>query len=444
MRHLFPGHYRPSKESFGKLWGEGVVVPDTNVLLDLYRYPEATSLEVLGAFEKIASRLWIPHQIALEYQWNRDFVIFEQEGRYSKTITALDTLLQGVQREVSDKRHAFIDADSIVATLTRARDECVAKIKEAEKKQLGIGGDDHITTMLGRLFEGKIGAAPNAATLEKLYEEGERRFKRRHPPGFLDEKKKRKKSDLESDVHLHKGLEYKRKFGDWIAWSQLLESVSEKKIKHVIWITGETGEDWWHFVGHKRVGPRPELVEEIHDRGAEVFHMYDLTRFLEYARKNLSAAVSLESLERVQEINESRADAEESVKKSHSTHMAKSVLSAVRRWIHLRFPGTAFARIGNKFISKGSVGQEVVFRVFDCTRSYYFEDFKIFFSSDRERGNKFRRVYVFVFPTGKDGEDAFSRIRELMRKCAPVDSELHVGCISLQGEYVSVASVTPA
>jgi hypothetical protein len=40
MRDLFPGFYRPSEEEFHRVWQEGIFVLDTNVLLNLYRYPE--------------------------------------------------------------------------------------------------------------------------------------------------------------------------------------------------------------------------------------------------------------------------------------------------------------------------------------------------------------------------------------------------------------------
>jgi hypothetical protein len=53
---------------------------DTNVLLNLYRLPDGPD-STLKVFGQIQERLWIPHQVALEFQTNRITVI--SEGRRS-------------------------------------------------------------------------------------------------------------------------------------------------------------------------------------------------------------------------------------------------------------------------------------------------------------------------------------------------------------------------
>jgi hypothetical protein len=37
LRDAFPGRYRPTKDDFERLWGEGLIVPDTDTLFGLYR-----------------------------------------------------------------------------------------------------------------------------------------------------------------------------------------------------------------------------------------------------------------------------------------------------------------------------------------------------------------------------------------------------------------------
>ena len=41
MKKMFPGYYLPSEEDFESLWKEGLFIFDTNVLLDMYSYPDA-------------------------------------------------------------------------------------------------------------------------------------------------------------------------------------------------------------------------------------------------------------------------------------------------------------------------------------------------------------------------------------------------------------------
>ena|SRR5215211_2530267 len=37
LRDAFSGRYRPTQDDFERLWGEGLIVPDTDVLFGLYR-----------------------------------------------------------------------------------------------------------------------------------------------------------------------------------------------------------------------------------------------------------------------------------------------------------------------------------------------------------------------------------------------------------------------
>lgn len=37
MRDLFPGYYRPTEAEFKKMWDEGIVSVDANLLLHIYR-----------------------------------------------------------------------------------------------------------------------------------------------------------------------------------------------------------------------------------------------------------------------------------------------------------------------------------------------------------------------------------------------------------------------
>lgn len=43
MKESFLGYYQPTEDEFNKLWSEGLVVLDTNVLLHLYRVPAGSS-----------------------------------------------------------------------------------------------------------------------------------------------------------------------------------------------------------------------------------------------------------------------------------------------------------------------------------------------------------------------------------------------------------------
>ncbi|WP_220493433.1 PIN-like domain-containing protein [Pseudoalteromonas sp. SR44-5] len=71
MKDLFPGHFKESQENLREVWDSCVFVFDANILLNLYRYSDATRNEFLSLLEKINDRVWLPHRAAEEYLNNR-------------------------------------------------------------------------------------------------------------------------------------------------------------------------------------------------------------------------------------------------------------------------------------------------------------------------------------------------------------------------------------
>src|SRR5665647_778377 len=75
MKKSFYGYYSPTTEQYQLLWKEGLIVFDANVLLNLYRLPTTARDELISVLELLKERLWIPHQVALEFQRRRLTVI---------------------------------------------------------------------------------------------------------------------------------------------------------------------------------------------------------------------------------------------------------------------------------------------------------------------------------------------------------------------------------
>lgn len=84
MRDAFPGYYRLTDEEFDDLWKEAIFVPDTNVLLALYRLSEASRAKLLTILEALSDHLFLPYQVAAEFQRGRIGVIEEQLSTYRK------------------------------------------------------------------------------------------------------------------------------------------------------------------------------------------------------------------------------------------------------------------------------------------------------------------------------------------------------------------------
>ena len=119
MRDLFREYYRPADEEFSRLWQEATFVFDTNVLLHLYRYTPSTRNDLLKVIEALQQRIWIPHQVGLEFSRKRIDVIVEQNEIFN-LIKMFDTFVEekfkkDIVQKYGKRGHFFADLKKIQA-----------------------------------------------------------------------------------------------------------------------------------------------------------------------------------------------------------------------------------------------------------------------------------------------------------------------------------------
>jgi PIN like domain len=328
MKDLFIGYYRPMDEEFEELWKKCVFVLDTNVILNLYRYDEATRDDLLNTLRKVEDRLWIPHQVALEYQERRIQVIKEQEKKLENIQAALNKLK-------NDALDFFVNLPSIphenlIKNLDEIFNNFIEEIRPLTSKQLRSNEFDYIREQIDSIFRGKIGDPPNSQQeLEDIYKEGEARYKIKYPPGFKDENKKQEQKEQKEQKnqkeqkespYLYNMMVFKKEYGDLIIWKQLLKEVQAKEWKYVIFITHDKKEDWWRIEKGETIGPRPELVEETYKAGASSFYMYTPDRFLQFAKKYLEINVKDDSISQVKNLTELKDEEKVQNEPSLSSH----------------------------------------------------------------------------------------------------------------------------
>jgi hypothetical protein len=309
MKKQFAGFYPPSANDFKKLWGEATFVLDTNVLLNLYRYPEKAREDLLGIFENIKARLWLPYQVALEYHRNRPLVIAEQKGRFAEVnklisggITSIENGLSKLQLR---DRHSSINPDPLMAAIKPLVDKYLAELDAQEKSHVSVYGADPLQERLEVLLANKIGPKPSQAVIDEIYKQGAERYKNEVPPGFCDEKEK-----SDAPKYSYDGVTYTPKFGDLVLWKQINDYAKENKKAFIIFITDDEKEDWWWKVksqGERNLGPHPCLTAEIaQEAGVTHFYMYNSGQFLKYAKQYLGAKISDESIDQVKDIEKAR------------------------------------------------------------------------------------------------------------------------------------------
>lgn len=344
------GFYLPSNDEFKVIWNTATFVLDANVLLNLYRYPAKASQDLLGALGKLSDRLWLPYHAALEYQRNRLVVVAEQKKRFADVRNLIEETTNNLNSQFSklqlEKRHSSIDVDEFLRdfeSLTKVFLEKLAKLEEAQPK---VSDQDMMRNSIDNLLSGKIGSLTlDQNALNDIYKQGEKRYAIEMPPGYMDQKKEK---PGEPESFQYGGLTYKRKFGDLILWQQIISHVKEKAIKCLVLLTDDEKDDWWWTVdsqGKKRIGPRPELVEEIMREGdVDSFYMYNSEQFLKYSKQYLQAEVSDESISQVREIRLTRASPRSFEDMRRFAYEAEE---AVFEWLTLLYPSSSIER--NKF-----------------------------------------------------------------------------------------------
>ena len=206
-----------------------------------------------------------------------------------------------------EKRHSLIDPSKLIASLKENTDNYLRELETLEKEQIDVYDEDNVRVKIDSLLEGRVGKKPSQDKIDKISQDGEKRYRANMPPGFIDVKKEKKS---EKSEYSYDGIVYQGKFGDLILWSEIKDFVRASEGCSIILIIDDEKEDWWWIeksLGKKTIGPRPELIAELCEgMGAKGFWMYNSNRFLTHAKEYLGIKVNDETIEQIEEIASTR------------------------------------------------------------------------------------------------------------------------------------------
>jgi hypothetical protein len=192
-----------------------------------------------------------------------------------------------------------ISVERELAALDMFQSDFVARMAAAkgEHPSAEIAGT---VARLTELLMGRVGDRWPAERLNSLRKEGEDRYSKKIPPGYKDAKKDAGEYD---------------KFGDLIIWKDMIAKAKADK-RPVVFISDDAKEDWWWTYRGRKLGPRPELVDEFRVCSDQDFHIYEFTQFL-----RIAADRHPEIQEGVEEVEKSLLDDEKARK--HQQHAAR-------------------------------------------------------------------------------------------------------------------------
>lgn len=288
----FGAYYRPTDEQLRDAYGSGIVVLDTNVLLDLYRLSPAARGSMVSLLEALASRVFVPHQVALEFHRNRASAVADRRSEIESSRSQLAELhakARGLVRQIStraygDSRRA-LDAEH---WLQQAFDAAIGfSDSAAEEYDLNedsiVGTYDPILESLATVLDGRVAPKPPAEVLAADHAEAQRRHQAKEPPGFRD------------------GGKNDNAYGDYLWWAETVRHARANPAPVVI-VGNDTSKGDWALVSRGiRIGLDPRLADEIRAAAGRALFLRSTSQFLEDGGRLLNVPVTPEA------VNEARS-----------------------------------------------------------------------------------------------------------------------------------------
>ncbi|KQC36195.1 PIN-like domain-containing protein [Frankia sp. ACN1ag] len=349
----FEAYRTPSVEDYRRVLTTGMVVPDTNVLLNLYRYHPDARDNLLDVLTGLGERVWAPHQVIAEFWTQRNNVLRDPRGT-TATRNDLDKLRGQAEQVIRTwaKRLSLDPAEAadLRKALTAGFDHVSEQIAAAHDREMARYSTDSnldpVVKRLATILEGRVGPALAPPEHQAALEEGLRRVEQQIPPGYKDGAKKGTAPA-----------------GDYVLWKQIQVEAATRR-RPVLFVTGDVKEDWWRLDQGLPIGPRPELVRELLDTAECALFMVRPDELLRLAGEVLSVevpAAALADVGRVQQLQQERDDRDDEPEDQEPGWTAVAVDAVLGR---LRQEAAVQARaIERAAASDGFISRDEVYRI---------------------------------------------------------------------------------
>ena len=291
MRRFVKEQNKDEAAILEKVWQNGVIVFDTNVLLNLYRYNKEARNELIKLMKSYQDRLWMPYQIGLEFMANCESV----KAWIHKGFTDLTAQLDECKKDFFkyfDKyysKHKHINRKELEQLFDQQLLPIKDKLIEWEKSIPDYDKKDVVKNRIVELYDQKVGTDYNFDELLEIYAKGRTRYDNKIPPGYKDDTKDKWEMGV------------RHVFGDLIAWMQIMD-YAKANDTDVIFVGEDLKEDWWEKDDGKLNKPRQELLDEFRYRTGRGIVFHTQKGFIEASKKKLKEE-TIREVERIREEN---------------------------------------------------------------------------------------------------------------------------------------------
>jgi len=237
---------------------DSIIVLDTNVYLHIYAFSPEYAEYALNCLKKISDKVYVPYMVRCEYDRHKN-----QEFRKRKDVVRerrknIELLCDKEQEAFVNrieelKKLKFPNTCKLMSDITRGMDA----IKKSICKYFDDNSDIEVLLDLwdtdkvddiAKTFTNMV--IPSTELLMNVCDNADRRFKRKIPPGYMDDGKKG-------------GI---RRYSDLIIWFEVMECAKANQ-KNVLFVTDDVKEDWYSTENGK-LEFREKLKEEFNKETA--------------------------------------------------------------------------------------------------------------------------------------------------------------------------------
>jgi len=295
MKDRFRGYYPLTDDELERVWSDATIVLDTNALLGLYGRTQSTRKTFVEALDVVAERLWMPHQVGLEFHRNRANTRSKATAEHTQVAGSLSASIEKARKQakqLTERDHqlkteqAFDRLDRATMALKEALDRSKERLT-AERRE----GGDPVMDVVERLYPSeRIGEPFQPKELSRQRRRAAERYAAEQPPGFAD--LKAKTGD--------------RVFGDYFLWEQTLQYAKDAASDVILVSDDRTKGDWIDTDG----SPLPALRSEFYERTGHDVLILDSKTFLEEVSRRITNA-DIDEVERAAEELEEAATTSE-------------------------------------------------------------------------------------------------------------------------------------
>ena len=245
----FEYYFRPTVQRVDSAFRDGLLVIDTNILLNVMRYSPPAREELLRVLEWISDRVVIPHQVAREYNRNRVKVVTDRRKELSDVADEIDELRANIRRVVGKLRDRRLLHGEELSVFDASAGAFSASLQDASSSASGqydldparlVGSMDELTKKLSEIFSGRVLDPSPEDVVENDRREAARRKEEKLAPGYKDQAG-----------------------GDYLWWAEVLRLPEISGLPLVV-ISDDAAKGDWRFEEHGiSIGPQEILFEDV-------------------------------------------------------------------------------------------------------------------------------------------------------------------------------------